>query len=369
MALRVLQVLPAMHEGGVERGTLEISAALVRAGHHACVVSAGGRLEEPLRDSGAQHLIWPVGVKSPLTLRWVPRLRRLLASGGIDIVHARSRLPAWLVYFAWRSLPKATRPRFVTTVHGLYSVNRYSEIMTRGERVIAVSETIRQYLHDNYPRLDMGKVQVINRGVEAAEFPRDYKPSAKWNEQWSAQHVALADKFLLLLPGRLRRLKGHSDLLKLVATLRQKGCPVHALIAGDDSADSDYIKQLKREVSERQLPITFIGYRADLKELYTVVDLVLSLSTQPESFGRTVLEPLCMGTPVVGYAQGGVGEILERMYPHGAVAPGNVDALSDKVLELIAQPRPVTSANAFPLANMQRETVALYESLAGERSR
>lgn len=367
MALKVLQLLPALHEGGVERGTLEICEALTSRGHEAVVVSAGGRLVESLDSLGTEHIDWPIGKKSPLTLRWVPRLRRLFAQARFDIVHARSRVPAWVAYLAWRGLPEDTRPRFVTTVHGLYSVNCYSAIMTRGERVIAVSETIRHYLEKNYPKLDSTRIRVINRGVDSAEYPRGYQPSDHWRERWKSQHPELRNKFVVLLPGRLRRLKGHDTLLKLVAALVAEGQPIHALIAGDDSTGTDYINQLKSRVENEALPVTFVGFRSDLKDLYRAVDVVLSLSTKPESFGRTVLEPLCLGTPVVGYSQGGVREILEHMFAQGAVPAGDVGALIDKVREFIKQPPAVTINNAFPLASMQRDTIELYEQLAGER--
>ncbi|MGD4883875.1 glycosyltransferase, partial [Xanthomonas citri pv. citri] len=139
--LTVVQLLPALQSGGVERSTLEIAAALVRAGHRAVVVSAGGRLVQPLLDAGGEHLTLEIGRKSLLTLRHVAGLRRLFAELGADIVHARSRLPAWLGWYALRGMPEAARPRLVTTVHGLNSPSRYSAVMTYGERVICVSKT------------------------------------------------------------------------------------------------------------------------------------------------------------------------------------------------------------------------------------
>ena len=134
--LTVVQLLPALHSGGVERSTLEIAAALVAAGHRSVVVSAGGRLVEPLLAGGSEHIALPVGRKSLLAAPGtVRRLRSELGRLRPDIVHARSRLPAWMAWFALKGLP-APRPRFITTVHGLNSPGRYSGIMTRGERVI-----------------------------------------------------------------------------------------------------------------------------------------------------------------------------------------------------------------------------------------
>ena len=130
--LTVLQLLPELDSGGVERGTLEVAEALVGAGHRSLVMSAGGRMVPALEAGGSEHLAWNIGHKSPFTARFVPRLRRLLRECSVDIVHARSRVPAWVAYLAWRGMPPGRRPRFVTTAHGVYSVNAFSEIMVRG---------------------------------------------------------------------------------------------------------------------------------------------------------------------------------------------------------------------------------------------
>lgn len=210
--LTVVQLLPALQSGGVERSTLEIAAALVRAGHRAVVVSAGGRLVQPLLEVGAEHLTLDIGRKSLLTLRHVVGLRRLFTELGADIVHARSRLPAWLGWYALRGMPPATRPRFVTTVHGLNSPSRYSAVMTYGERVICVSQTVRDYVCTHYPHTDTARLRVIPRGVEIAHFPRRPQPDRR-ARTWAQTLVPglPADVPLLLLPGRGTRLKGHAD--------------------------------------------------------------------------------------------------------------------------------------------------------------
>lgn len=177
--LTVVQLLPALQSGGVERSTLEVAAALVRAGHRAVVVSAGGRLVQPLLDVGGEHLTLEIGRKSLLTLRHVANLRRLFAELGADIVHARSRLPAWLGWYALRGMPEATRPRLVTTVHGLNSPSRYSAVMTYGERVICVSKTVREYVCTHYPQTDPARLSTIPRGVDIAQFPRRLQPDRR----------------------------------------------------------------------------------------------------------------------------------------------------------------------------------------------
>ncbi|WP_267127199.1 glycosyltransferase, partial [Xanthomonas sacchari] len=177
--LTVVQLLPALESGGVERSTLEIAQALVEAGHRAVVVSAGGRLLPALAATGAEHIALDIGRKSLLTLRHVPALRRLFARERADIVHARSRLPAWLGWRALQGMPAAQRPRLVTTVHGLNSPSRYSAVMTRGERVICVSETVRDYVLQHYPQTDPARLRVVPRGIDPAQFPRRPWPDAQ----------------------------------------------------------------------------------------------------------------------------------------------------------------------------------------------
>lgn len=367
VGLSVAQLLPALDGGGVERGTLEIARELVRRGHRSVVISAGGRLVPELLREGSEHLAWPLGAKSPLTLRWVRPLRHWLAAQRIDILHARSRLPAWIGWLAWHGMDPTTRPHFVTTVHGLYSASRYSAIMTRGERVIAVSETVRRYLQRYYPELPAERIQVIPRGVDPAAFPYHFRPSSEWLAEWYRQYPQLRDAMVLTLPGRLSRLKGHEDFVELILRLRVRGLPVHGLIVGGvEPRRQRYAEQLQRLVREKGLndSLAFAGHRHDMREIYAVSTLVLSLSAKPESFGRTVLEALSLGTPVAGYDHGGVGEILARMYPVGLTPLGDLEALTAKAAELLAAAPPVPPEPVFPLQRMLDETLALYQALS-----
>jgi len=362
--LCVAQLLPAMQEGGVERGTLEIAEALTAAGHRALVISEGGRMVEALRAAGAEHITMPVGRKSPLSLVLVPKLRRLLVSQRVDILHLRSRFPAWLGYLAWRGLPHAERPRLVTTVHGFYSVNWYSAIMVRGERVIAVSKAVQRYLQDNYPQLDQRRVRVIHRGVDAKRYQPGYRPPAKWCTAWESLLPELADGLLVTMAGRLSRLKGHEDFIELIARLCQRGVPVHGMVVGDDSGKRrSYAAGLKDQIARRNLPISFIGPRNDLREIFCVSSVVVSLSAQPESFGRTVLEALALGTPVVGYEHGGVGEILRAMFPQGAVPVGDVAAAATAIENIRATGLRADAVNPFPLRKMLEDTLSVYRDL------
>ncbi|MGD8616986.1 MAG: glycosyltransferase family 4 protein [Gammaproteobacteria bacterium] len=366
--LTVLQLVPALETGGVERGTLELGAGLVKAGHRSLVVSGGGQLVSRLTGQGSEHIEWPIDRKSLWTLRLVGRLRRLLRERRIDILHARSRLPAWIAWRAWRRMPPQDRPHFVTTVHGLYSVSRYSSVMTRGEAVIAVSRAARSYILDNYPQTDAERVRVIERGIDPQVYSYGYRPPDSWLDRWYQEHPYLLERQVLTLPGRITRRKGHLDFLQLLASLVKAGLPVHGLIVGaEDNAHPGYIRDLHRAVSTLDIEsyVTFKGHRMDMRDIYAVSNLVFSLSAKPESFGRTAREALSMGVPVVGYDHGGVGETLARAYPQGRVAPCDVSALERVTRLLLEFPVEVDQCRFTTVQEMIDQTLALYGELAG----
>ena len=366
--LTVVQLLPALDAGGVERSALEIADALVQAGHRAIVVSAGGRLVSQLQALGAEHVALDIGRKSLATLRHVPALRRLFARERVDIVHARSRLPAWLARLALRGMPAGSAPHFVTTVHGLNSPSRYSAVMTSGERVICVSQTVRAYVLQQYPRVDPGKLEVIERGIDPATFPRAPRPDPGARARIAALHPQLAgDGPLLLLPGRGTRLKGHADALRLLSRLRRDGIDARLwLVGARQSERGAYIEELEREAAQLDIAdaIAVTAPTPAIAEAYAASDLVLQLSRKPEAFGRTVIEALSVGRPIIGWAHGGVGELLRQWQPQGAVLPFDEDGLLRIARELLAGPplTPVTMPDS--LRAMQQATLALYEQLA-----
>jgi glycosyltransferase involved in cell wall biosynthesis len=369
--MKVIQILPELNSGGVERGTLEVADYLVKRGHKAVVVSNGGRLVGQLEESGARHVAMPVHRKALGSLFQVKPFRKLLEQEKPDILHIRSRVPGWIAYLAWRKMDKATRPRLVSTVHGFYSVNRYSAVMAKGERVIAVSESIKEYIKEyilkTYPETPEGKITVIHRGVEPGQFHRGYQPDAGWLEKWRMDQPQLAGKEILLLPGRITRLKGHGDFFDLIGKLKAEGRHVHGLVAGDTHPKKrEYLVELKGLLAEKSLEgdVTFLGHRTDVREIMTQSDVVCALSQQPESFGRTVLEAMALGTPVLGYDCGGVGELLEQVFPEGKVPLGDTDRLLETAKAVLAsQVKPHVADGAFTLDAMCCSTLALYLDL------
>lgn len=361
--LRVLQLLPAMEAGGVEKSTLEIADALIAAGHEATVISAGGRLVPALEALGATHITLDIGRKSLMTLRHVRTLRRLMAN--VDVVHARSRVPAWLAWFALRGMKVA--PHFVTTVHGLNSPSRYSRIMTAGERVICVSNVVKAYVLRHYPETPERKLVVIPRGIDAARFPRRASIDTTARAQFAKQCPQLAGTgALLLLPGRGTRLKGHEDAIRLVQHLKAEGLSTVLWMPGaEDPKRASYVSELKTlaETLGVANQVLITPPIANIADAYAASDVVLQLSRKPESFGRTVVEALSVGAPVLGWDHGGVGEILHALFPAGAVADFNTAELVKKAKTFLDAPPALPSAIPYTLESMQDATLKVYDEL------
>ncbi|UGB37750.1 glycosyltransferase [Frateuria soli] len=364
--LVVVQLIPALHAGGAERSTLEVARALVAAGHRSIVISAGGRLVAQLEAEGSEHVTLDIGSKSPRTLLRLAAVRRRLRELKPDIVHARSRLPAWLGWWALRGLNP--RPHFVTTVHGLNSPGRYSSILLRGERVIAVSQTMRDYVLSHYPWLDPAKVKVIPRGIDPEAFPYGHRPDDAWQKAFFAEFPQLAGAPLLTLPGRGTRLKGHHEAIELIAELKRRGIEARLLLLGViEPGREAYVQELRQLIHERgiEAQVVLAPPRNDVRDIYAVSALILQLSTRPESFGRTVVEALSLCRPVLGYAHGGVGELLAELYPAGRVPVGDRRKLVERAAELLRVAPPIPMLQSYRLSDMQQAVLALYGEVAG----
>ncbi len=365
--LTVVQLLPALESGGVERGTLEIGRALVLAGHRSVVISGGGRMVAQLQAEGSEHIDRPVGRKSPFSLRLIPGLRRLFSEERVDLLHARSRIPAWLAYMAWSGMSVQRRPHWVTTVHGFYSVGRYSAIMTSGEKVIAVSEVIRDYISANYPQCRSSDVTVIPRGVDEGLYRYGHKPPGEWLADWYAEFPETRYRAIVSIVGRLSSGKGIDVFIEVLAGLQEGGLDVAGVIVGGVGRRSRSLRAELEQKARRMgvKHLVFCGEREDGREIMAISTLLTSFSSRPESFGRTVLESLSLGVPVVGFDHGGVGEILGRVYPEGRVRPGDVRAATEKAAELISSPITVPRTHPYTLKRMTSATIELYERTCG----
>ena len=347
---------------------MEVASALTRANHEPIVISEGGTMVDELERLGVRHERMSVARKSPRSLRGIGHIADFLNRERVDIVHCRSRLPAWLTLLALRRV-RRNRPRFVTSVHGLHSVSPYSAVIGRGELVEAVSNTAREYLLENYPEVDQSRVRVIYRGIDPSRYNRDFKPSNEWMKSWNQrmQEFNPDSDPILVLPGRLSRLKGHQEFLSVLEQLNSNDFPCRGLIVGsEDSRHRRYVRALHRRIEQSAFlrsRVWFTGQRSDIREIFSVSSCVLSLSTKPESFGRTVLESVSLGTPVVAFDHGGAGEILKQVFPMGAVKFGDVSAVADRVVELDRTHHAIKQ-HEFTLEKMCSRTMAMYEELA-----
>lgn len=361
--MHVVQALVSLGIGGSEMVAVETTEYLRAGGHRVTVLAAGGPLENRVSAAGAEFLNWPIGRKRLGTLLYIRQLREWLLENQPDIVHAHSRLPAWICFLALRKLPADKRPVFITTVHGQYSVSSYSAVMARGDHVVAVSNHIRDYTLKYYLPEGSPQLHTIYGGTSRDEFPFGYLPSADWLKATFAEFPQLQNKRILILPGRLSRYKGHATFIELLARLKTEYDDIHGVILGRAKPGSRYINELEGLAIRAGVTdlLSFVGTRTDMRDWMSASSMVFNLcSDPPEAFGRTVPEALSLGIPVIAWRHGGVKEVLEEMFPAGAVMADNQQDLLNKTCEFLDRPPAVTNSNAFNLQTSMAQTVALY---------
>ncbi len=370
--MHVVQALVSLNLGGSELVATELSEHLLRCGHRVTMISAGGPLQHRIDACGAAHLPWAIGKKSLATLRYIKHLAAWLEREQPDVLHVHSRLPAWICRLALRRLDPSRRPAFITSMHGHYSVNRYSAVMARGDRVVAVSEHIRQYALYNYAVADPARVVTIHGGTSPEAFPYGYRPEPQWFTRTFSEFPQLRGKRLLCLPGRLSRYKGHSVFLELIAALASEFPNIHGVVVGMAKPGSRFRSELEGLAERSGIPdrITFVGARLDMRDWMSAADLVFSLcSDPPEAFGRTVPEALRLGVPVIAWNHGGVQEVLAEMFPAGAVTPDLPTELLLRTRSFLHDPPAVSRSAAFLLEDSMNQTLRLYEEVVREVTR
>ncbi|MHA1569943.1 MAG: glycosyltransferase family 4 protein [Alphaproteobacteria bacterium] len=378
----VLQVLPALETGGVERGTVDIAEALVGAGFRALVASSGGAMTHEIARVGATHIRLPLASKNPAVMYAnVARLVKVIEEEGVDIVHARSRAPAWTA----RAAARRTGCRFVTTFHGTYGhanavKRRYNAVMASGETVIAISNFIGEHARRLYA-IDPARLRVIRRGVDLSIFDRS-KVSADRIVQL-ARKWRLPDGLpVVMLPGRLTRWKGQTVLIEamgIVAARRPGG--VRCLLVGADQGRAAYRAELERRVRDGGLTdvVHIVDHCNDMPAAMMLADVVVSASTDPEAFGRVAAEAQAMGRPVVATDHGGARETVIAGETGWLVAPGDAGALADAIetaLDLDPAARVILAERAaahvaanFPKTAMCARTLDVYRDLLAAGSR
>ena len=373
----VLQVVPRLDMGGVERATVDIAAALTRQGWTAVVASSGGTLVHELERTGAIHVALPVHSKNPLEmLRNVRRLAGVISRHDIAIVHARSRAPAWSAEWAARRRGRV----FITTFHGTYDAGNlvqrwYNTVMTRGGRVIAISNFIAEHIRTTYA-VNPERIVTIPRGVNMYYFD----PQAVSAERM----VRLAGQWrlpdgmpIVLMPGRMTRWKGQLILIDAIARLgRSEICCV---LVGSDQGRRSYRHEVEAEIGRRGLEgaVRIFDQCHDLPAAYMLADVVVSASTDPEAFGRVAAEAQAMGRPVVATDHGGARETVLADQTGWLVPPGDAAALAvaiDQALSLTQAGRAQIAAAArrhvlehFTVESMCAHTLEVYRDLLARR--
>jgi glycosyltransferase involved in cell wall biosynthesis len=337
--IKVVQMLPELNAGGVERGTLELAEFLVANGHTSVVISQGGGMVSQLEREGSTHLrMRYIGEKTPRSLlHWLP-LRSYIKRGGIDILHLRSRLPAWVAYLAWKSLPKHQRPYLINTFHGFYSINAYSAVMTKGQRVIAISRAISDHIQSCY-HTPASRIEIIYRGVDERQFDPDridparvQRIKAKWNAVHESQPI-------IVLPGRVTYLKGHDLFLQALNEIRNKQWL--AICVGAFDPASTYVRGVFEQVDAMHLSdrVRFVGHETDMPAVYGAADIVVSAtSAKAEGFGRVAIEAQSMARPIVASAHGGSLETIEPGKTGHLFEPGDPGALAAALEQLLESP-------------------------------
>lgn len=326
--LNVLQVTAALHEGGVERGTVEMARFLVEQNCGSFVASAGGQMVEELKTEGGVHFLLPLKHRNPVSILYSAfKLVSIIKRNNIKLVHARSRAPAWAAYLA----AKWTRTPFITTFHGTHKIQNgfkrfYNSSMVRGKRVIAISQFIKDHIIKNYG-IKAAQIDIAHRGVDLSKFDASkYAQSdiAILKEEWG-----ISGKFVIALPGRLTRWKGQTYLLKALKELLDDDS-WHAIFVGGAGKKKAYLEELQSLAVSLGLEkrVTFTGGQADIAPFYAMSDVIVSASMQPEAFGRVAIEAGAMKKPVVATAHGGSLETVKASETGFLVKAGDVPTMA-----------------------------------------
>ena len=327
----VLQVLPHLNSGGLVSGAIEVSSALVQNNFRSIVVSTGGRRQREIERHGGEFLNMDVASKNPFIMyKNVSSLLKIINKYNINIIHARSRAPAWSAYYAAK---KSSIP-FITTFHGTYGFNnkikkKYNSIMVRSDKIIAISNFIKNHIVENYD-VSLDKIKTIHRGINITDFDAANVSSERLISFINKLNIP-EDRLVILLPGRITRWKGHILMIKAMKKLKRQD--VICLFVGDFQGRKNYLNELKNLISQSNLDENFriLENQIDMPAVYKLADVVVSCSTDPEAFGRVVAEAQAMGRPTIAVNHGGAPEIILDKITGWLFKPGDVDDLVEKI--------------------------------------
>lgn len=376
-SLNILQLLPSLNTGGVERGTIEVAIFLQKSGHKAFVASSGGFLVNELNAQGATHILLPLSSKNPwIIFTNALKLANLIKTHRIDVMHARSRAPAWSAYIASR----ITKCPLVTTFHGTYNFKNsikkfYNSIMVRGDIVIAISDFIKRHILEHYHSfIAEDRIQVINRSVDITQFSKKSITQERIEAIKQLCEIKSGAP-IFLMPGRLTRWKGQIVVLEAIKTLVKNYPNLLCLFVGPDQGRISYLSELKKFAKTNGIEnnVRFIPSIKDMPALYSYVDLCLHASTDAEAFGRIIIEAQALEVPVIASALGAPVDIIEHEKTGWLYQPGNSSALADtiqKVLSLstsqkqnITQSALIKVRQYYTSEQLCEKTLQIYKSI------
>jgi glycosyltransferase involved in cell wall biosynthesis len=367
--LRILQVLPELNTGGVERATLDMAGALRQVFPVTYVASQGGSLVSELETLGGTHFTLPLASKNPFQMiRNAMALVRLIQKYDIQIIHARSRAPAWSALWAarWTKIP------LVTTFHGAYHTSNifktfYNSVMARGTRIIAISEFVFRHIQRQHPT-SLPRIRLIHEGIDVEAFDPQHVPQEAIKALRKTWDIPI-DAKVFLLPGRVTRLKGQTVFIE---ALRQLNDPhIFGIILGPDQKNSSYPQEVTRQLDG--LSIRRISHTQNLKIAYAAADFIVSPSLAPETFGRVTAEAGAMKRIIIATNHGATPELCKAGITGCLILPGDTKALAeamDKVLKMTSEEREAMEKAArnyicanFSVKRMCAETIALYKEI------
>lgn len=376
--ITVLQVLPELLTGGVERGTVDVASAIVRAGGRALVASLGGPMVREVERAGAEHFELDLKSKNPLKIRRnAAVLEEFARREGISLIHARSRAPAWSAFMACRKLQ---RP-FVTTYHAPYNAKSapkrwYNSVMARGDRVIAISNFVAGHLMAEH-HTPAERIRIVHRGIDPERFNLEAVSAERTIQLAQAWRVP-EDRPVILMPGRLTRWKGQTVLLEALAQMPAPR-PL-AILVGSDQGRTSFRAELETMIERNGLTgdVLLADHCDDMPAAYKLSDVVVHASTDPEGFGRVIAEAGAMGRPVIATNIGAPPEIVLPGETGWLVPPGDAAALAAQLIEAVTLPahhRTIMAARAtahvrarFTVGTMTASTLMVYRDVLGHDS-
>ncbi len=376
----IVQIIPHLGVGGAEQGCVDMAAAIQAAGGKAIVISNGGHPNklQDLKRAGAVHINLPVHKKGLFAFgRNIKRIERVLRDNHANLVHVRSRAPAWSAFFAARRVGIP----FMTTCHAPYNgkgrVKKfYNSIMGAGVRVIAISNFVADYLRDTMTITD-DRIRVVHRSVDLMRFHPDLVTPdrlIRMSDRWRAPDGAT----IILLPGRLTRWKGHRVLIEAIAELKHPD--VFVVLQGSDQGRHKYRRELLALIKKLHLEgqIRIVDHDNDVPAMYRAAHIIVSASTDPEGFGRVAIEGMAMGRLVVATNHGGSKETIIDGQTGWLVPPGDAGALarvltdilalSDEQRSIIGDHATAHVAQYFSREKFMDETLAVYNEILSIRA-